>query len=391
MMKTNLLLYAFLTLTIMVSCSKDEDKPTPPTLNTDTSVATNTDDIGKDWEGIPVPADAGDGKTWELQTDISDDFNYSFNSTAADATFGDKWTNFYHSNWEGPGPTKWVRQNVSVNNGNLNLKASREDGEMKSFNIDCDLDGIAETITLPTTRGGCITSTRRVIFPVYVETKVKVTNAVIASDVWLLSPDDTQEIDIIEAYGGPGDDNRNQWFSERIHLSHHTFIRNPFTDYQPTDTGTWWRDSATSKWGNEWVTIGIYWKSPKHLEYYINGQAVRILSDNAFASRDANSSWTYSYPRPVVNGSLPLNGSGSQAVNLTTSLENAMAQSSTSVIDPLNHLNNGMNLDKEMDIIINIEDQSWNACNGRTPTNLEIQDEANNTFNVDWIRIYKPI
>ena len=385
-------------LVISVSCSSKEDETsTPPVVTDDTDTDTedpnsiDPDDIGKDWEGISVPANAGEGKKWKLQTDLSDGFNYTFAATETEASFGGKWTNFYHNDWEGPGPTKWVRQNVSVSDGNLELKATRVDGEMKQFFIDCDLDGIAESWTLPVTRAGCITSARKVHYPVYVESRVRVADAVTASDVWLLSADDTQEIDIIEAYGGLGQDNRNVWAAQRIHLSHHTFIRQPFQDYQPTDANTWWQMNGVSKWGGEWVRVGVYWRDPKHLEYYINGQHVRTVSDNAYASRDINGNWQYTYPRPLINGTIQKGTDGFQAVFNASSLEDAQNRSATSVIDPLDYLGNGMNLDKEMDIIINMEDQNWNACNGRTPTNAELEDLEKHTFKIDWIRIYKPI
>ncbi len=353
-------------------------------------VVMDPDDQGFDWEGVDIPAEAGEGKFWKLNQEASDDFNYDFTATPSAATFEGKWTNFYHNNWEGPGPTKWVRENVSVGDGDLQIKATRVTGETKSFEVDCDVNGVAETWTLPTTRAGCITSTTRVKYPVFIEARVRVADAVTASDVWLLSPDDTQEIDIIEAYGGTGEDNRNLWLAERIHLSHHTFIRNPFQDYQPRDVESWWRKNGVNQWGGQWVRIGVYWRDPKHLEYYIDGEKVRVLSDNAFASRDVNSNWLYTYPQSVNNGSLPTAINGFQAVNQVSSLEQAQSNSSTSVIDPLNYLNNGMNLDKEMDIIINVEDQNWNACNGRTPSKSEIQNEENHTFRVDWIRIYEP-
>ncbi|WP_205486642.1 family 16 glycosylhydrolase [Aquimarina sp. AD1] len=390
-MKISILLLCSVFISLK-SCSNGDDIGNPVTItNPDPDiVVTDPDDQGFDWEGVDIPPEAGEGKFWKLNQEASDDFNYNFTATSSVATFGGKWTNFYHNNWEGPGPTKWVRENVSVGDGDLQIKATRVTGETKSFDVDCDVDGVAETWTLPSTRAGCITSTTRVKYPVYVEARVRVADAVTASDVWLLSPDDTQEIDIIEAYGGTGEDDRNLWLAERIHLSHHTFIRNPFQDYQPRDAGSWWRKNGVSQWGGQWVRIGVYWRDPKHLEYYIDGEKVRVLSDNAFASRDVNGNWLYTYPQPVSNGSLPTAANGFQAVNQASSLEQAQSNSSTSVIDPLNYLNNGMNLDKEMDIIINVEDQNWNACNGRTPSNSEIQNEDNHTFKVDWIRIYEP-
>ncbi|TRX60173.1 carbohydrate-binding protein [Fulvivirga sp. M361] len=306
----------------------------------------------QDWNGIPVPANAGAGKVWQLQSDISDNFNYTFNPTSNVATFGNKWTNFYHNSWEGPGPTIWRRDHTAVSGGVLNIWASRANGEMKSFDADCNGDGTSETWNLPATRAGCITSTRRVKYPVFVEARVKIANAVMASDVWLLSPDDTQEIDILEAYGGKAQ--RNDWLSRRLHLSHHVFIRNPFLDYQPRDASTWYTRSDVTYWTDAWHRIGVYWKSPTHLEYYVDGQLVKVMDnlDN-------------------VNGK-----DGIDPLNITS---------------PTRQAYNRTGLNKEMDIIINMEDQNWNACQGRTPTNDEITNFDNHNFTVDWIRVYKPV
>ena len=57
---------------------------------------------------------------------------------------------------------------------------------------------------------GIISSKETVIYPLYVEAKVKIDNMVLANSVWLLSPYDTQEIDIVEAYGS--DRTGEEWF-----------------------------------------------------------------------------------------------------------------------------------------------------------------------------------
>jgi hypothetical protein len=44
-----------------------------------------------------------------------------------------------------------------------------------------------------------------------------------------------------------------------------------------------------------------------------------------------------------------------------------------------------------MDIIINNEDHTWRALQGLTPTNEELAVPEDNVYQVDWIRIYKPI
>lgn len=272
----------------------------------------------QDWKGVPVPVDVGEGYRWVIQPQ-SDDFNYEAPADNKGTAFFEKWTDFYHNPWTGPGLTVWDRGHVFVSGGLLQIPASRfiQNGTKKI-------------------KTGCITSNSRVRYPVYIEARVKISNSVLASDVWLLSPDDTQEIDICEAYGG--DRLTNQWYAERIHLSHHVFIRRPFQDYQPTDPGSWYYTGTI--WREAYHRIGVYWKDPWNLEYYVDGNKVRSVSGEE-------------------------------------------------IIDPRGYTN-GTGLSKAMDIIINVEDQTWRSDMGLTPTDAELENINNNTFKVDWIRVYKP-
>ena len=124
-----------------------------------------------------------------------------------------------------------------------------------------------------------------------------------------------------------------------MHLSHHLFIRNPFQDYQPKDEGSWYLNGTL--WRNDFHRIGMYWRNPFHLEYYVDGKLVRTTSG-------------------------------------------------PEMIDP-KKLANGKGLTKEMDIIINMEDQAWRHDQGITPTDEELANKENHTFKVDWIRVYKPV
>ncbi|KAA1243303.1 carbohydrate-binding protein [Aquimarina sp. RZ0] len=343
-----------------------------------------------DWNGIPVPADAGQGKAWELQEKPSDNFNYVFNATTQRANFGNnnKWYNFYHNSWDGPGTTYWQHNHVAVDGSDLVLRASRNPSTAK--------------LGVPGVNAGCITSHTKVRYPVFVESRVSVADIALASDVWLLSPDDTQEIDIIECYGG--DEQGNEFFSQFIHLSHHSFIRQPFTDYQPRDLSSWWGRSGVDSWG-EWswnngnrryVRIGVNWISPFHFEYYIDGELVRVLYNKAFATKN-NGTWTYTYPT-MTNGTLDTGSDGFQrAVQFATgttysfqTLQAASNTSSVSVIDPYRFQGTG-GFTKEMDIIINVESQDWHVLAGRTPTDAQLRNPARNKMKVDWIRVYKPV
>jgi beta-agarase len=275
----------------------------------------------QDWKTLPVPADAGAGKKWELQ-EMSDDFNYQAPAKNKGETFAKKWTDSYHNAWTGPGLTIWDRGHSFVENGQLQINVSRT--------------GTNKVNT------GCITSKTRVKYPVYVEARAKIMNSVLANAVWLLSPDDTQEIDLLEAYGSSYSENAQKdqtWFAERIHISHHVFIRQPFQDYQPTDAGSWYYNGTL--WRNDFHTYGVYWIDPWNMEFYIDGKMIRKVSGKE-------------------------------------------------IIDPKG-FTNGTGLNKEMDLIINAEDQNWRSDQKITPTDNELKDKEAHTYRVDWVRVYKPV
>lgn len=330
----------------LISCSKNSvDTPIPTPVSTPAPETT-------DWKLIPVPAEAGTGKKWEFQTEVSDDFEYTFSPATSKTTFGNgKWTNFYHNSWDDPGLTKWKYENVSVTNGELQLKTTRVAGETKSY----DYGG--KTLTEKATRLGAVSSNKQIQYPVYIESRIKIANTVCTSGAWLLSPDDTQEIDFMEAWGGKAARNNvagGRQFSKTIHLSHHVFIRNPFEDYQPGDVTTWYTDSKVGDWADAYHRYGVYWKSPTELEYYIDGKLVRSTNN----------------------------------LDTVGNLDGIDPKSFTS---PTKEKGTRTGLNKAMDILITMEDQNWRAGIGCTPTDEEIKDVDGNTMKIDWIRIFKPV
>ena len=310
-------------IVVVSGCGGSDDNDFEPIVNNPKEEEQNQppeEEIEITWITMDIPADAGEGKIWEFQTAISDNFEYEAPADDKGSDFTEKWDDWYHNAWTGPEPTLWKRDHSFVSNNELHITASRETGKNSTY-------------------AGIITSKQRVTYPVYVEARVKIMNSTLANAVWLLSPDDTQEIDIIEAYGS--DRWNNAWFGpDRIHLSHHVFIRSPFQDWQPHDEGSFYTDGSTI-WREDYHHFGVYWKDPWNLEYYIDGKLVRTRSGE---------------------------------------LE----------IDPLGYTD-GQGLHKEMDIIIDAEDQTWRADDGLSPTDAELSDLENNTYKVDWIRVFKPI
>ncbi len=355
----------------------------------------------QDWKDIPVPADAGEKKHWVLQEDVSDDFNYTFDAANKKVNFGkdNKWYNFYHNGWDGPGTTYWKYNHISVDGNDLVVKASRRNIENEpnpKSSRPAKMGKTGEGIN-----AGCITSNKKVKYPVFVESKISVANIALASDVWLLSPDDTQEIDIIECYGGAG--SGNAYFSKFIHLSHHSFIRKPFTDYQPRDHNSWWNIAGVKSWGEycwnngdrKYVRVGVNWISPKHFEYYVDGELQRVLYHGAFATKKG-ATWHYTYPT-MKDGKLEFEKGYQKVVEYQTSenydfniLKEQGLLSEVSTVDPYKY-QGGKGFTKAMDIIINVESQSWHVADGRTPNDEILADTSKNTVKVDWIRVYKPL
>ncbi|WP_148216301.1 family 16 glycosylhydrolase [Coraliomargarita akajimensis] len=274
-----------------------------------------------DWDEYPVPAAPPMGYEWQLDP-VSDDFNYNSPALPKTSEFTDKWVDHFINNWQGPGFTDWEANHSLVQNGHLELLASRK--------------GTSEVYA------GAVSSHATFTYPLYVEVRVKINRLVTATGVWMLSADSEEEIDIAEAYGS--DRVGQEWYAQRMHLSHHVFVRNPFQDYQPTDSGTWYHDGTL--WADDFRRIGVYWRDPYHLEYYVDGVLVRTTS-----------------------------GEG--------------------IIDPQGYTD-GTGLSEPMHLLFTVEDQTWRSAappngQGLTPTDEELADPNKNTARVDWLRVYKAV
>ncbi|XPF96226.1 hypothetical protein ACM9HF_09525 [Colwellia sp. RE-S-Sl-9] len=311
-----------------------------------------------DWSEYPVPAKLDKGQTWQLDP-LSDDFNYNAPAKGKSNEFFSRWKEGYIGAWSGPGKTVWEPLHSSVKDGKLVLIASR---------VPLDYP---EKEKAGGVFAGSITSKKSVLYPIFMEARVKFSNTVLASDFWLLSQDSTQEIDIIEHYAGDGVDidgdgvidNDNSYFAKKLHISNHMFIRKPFTDYQPSDKngvfGTYYWEESRKNWRDDYVRIGTYWKSPNHIEYFVNGKWVRTIT---------NTGYSFVNPKGKVE----------------------TYQTDFNPMDKFNY-NHGKGLDKPMRVILNIEDQDWRNKRGLTPTDADLLDDSKNNYIIDWVRFYKPI
>ena len=298
--------------------------------------------LAEDWDGIPIPTNPPAGTQWQLQP-ISDSFNYQSTFGNRPSEFTDRWTDWFINAWSGPSLTQWERGHVWTNGSELGIQAHHDPNSSSIFM-------------------GCMSSLETYQYPLFMEARVRLSDCTLANNIWMLSSDSEEEIDMMETY--PSSRPNNNWFDQRMHLSHHVFIREPFQDYQPRDEegvfGTWYLENDRSDWRDEWVRMGVYWKDPWHLEYFINGEWVRTIQ-----------SFEHSF----------LNPSG-QLASFTTDFN---------AIDKYNYTG-GTGLSKPMHIIVNMEQQSWVTNLGITPSEQELDDaNGQNIFFVDWLRVYRGV
>ncbi|WNJ18801.1 family 16 glycosylhydrolase [Pontibacter sp. G13] len=274
--------------------------------------------FAQDWSGLPVPPDAGAGNTWELLEEFSDDFNYS---SKTDSIFTSKWNDDYHNGWNGPGLTHFDPNQSEITGGNLVIMAARRPNTNK---VNC----------------GVITSKTQVQYPVYTEARIKVSSLVLSSNFWMLSQDDTREIDVIEVYGSDRPD--QSWFASHMSTNYHIFERtstqilNDFSNQQHHAL------PGNEPWRNDFHTFGVYWKSPTEITFYIDGQEKNTFTEQNMETYDGNY------------------------------------------------------IDRPMFMIIDTEDHDWrsNPSNGNplvVATDAELADTTKNKMLVDWVRTYRPV
>ncbi len=292
-----------------------------------------------DWSGIDIPADPPAGMVWE-ENPVSDSFNYESNSRDLHPEFTKRWNELYINGFSGPSATSYHVDHTWITGGTLNIHGAWD-------------------ATLPIIYTGCISSKATMTYPMFMEASVKQANCMLANNIWMISEDETEELDMLESY--PNSQPGREYFDKRIHLSHHTFIREPFTDYQPRDEegvfGTWYMEEDRETWRGDYFTIGVYWINPHHAEYYINGKKVRTIKqfEHSFIAPD-----------------------GSLSEHTTT----------FDAIDKYGYTG-GTGLSKPQHIIINMEQQSWLSAQNIFPTRDELDDaNGQNLFQIDWIRVY---
>lgn len=281
-------------------------------------------DLTVDWQFVDMPPALKNEGHWELLEQHSDNFNYS----GKNSTFHRKWFDNHIRGWKGPGATYFSAQHSDVKNGMLVLRS-----ETVPLSAQGEVIHYGDFATKKTIHTGFVTAKEVIQYPVYIEAKLKVSKIALASNFWLLSDDDKYEIDVTETYG----DTENNAMS--MSTNYHIFKRDPVTNDYLEDYGhkpMHHKTKGHSLISENFHRFGFYWKSPTHMEFFLDGVKVRTLSVD------------------------------------------------TDLTDPDKHF-----FSRPLRVIFDMEDHVWRAEKGITPTANELNDPTKNSMYIDWIRTYR--
>ncbi len=278
-----------------------------------------------DWHDVPLPSQMQAAQNWQLVDDFSDNFSY----TTKNAAFFSKWHDNHIRGWKGPGATYFSAKHSDLVNGRLVLSAESvpESAQGKVVNY-------GDFKSKKTIYTGFVTAKKNIEYPIFVEASMKISGLALASNFWMLSDDDKYEIDVTETYGD------TDYNAKQMSTNYHIFKRDPVTNDYLEDYGHKPKHYTTPNkalLNQDFHRFGFYWKNPKHMEFYLDGELVRTLSSN------------------------------------------------TDLTDPDGHF-----FGRPMRLIFDMEDHVWRAKNGITPSQEQLDNPNLNKMYVDWIRAYQP-
>jgi len=248
------LLYLLVIGLLTLSCGKnrmepEEEEPTR-VITSYFDGYTRTQVNFKDAQGFPPLTE-----NWELVELLSDEFD-------GESIDLEKW-NDLHPVWSGRPPSAFKRENTTVNGGFLRLKSTSR--------VD-DLSEVTDPETDIWVDAASMTSKTRSAQPgYYYEASMKASDLSMTSSFWFRMGD-FSEIDVIEHIGHSSipakeEDKAHEYHANTWYYGIHEGLDNLAAEVQMDTRG---RD--------EFHTYGVWWKDPKTLLFYHNGEQVMRIT-----------------------------------------------------------------------------------------------------------------
>ncbi len=211
------------------------------------------------WSAPPV------GVEWSLIPELSDEFDVVHHNPTGDGLDTTKWWDF-HPTWTGRLPSQFSADNTWVQDGKLNLR---------STSLVDDMSEVGDPFTEHWVDSAVITSRAEAHPGDYFEASIKTANLSMPSS-WWFRQGSKSEIDVIENIGQPSAPNLTHLESAMAYNTHF-YDPGPNTAIggfaQMTDPDG---DPLLSR--ENFITYGVWWKSPTELRFYYNDTEVATVT-----------------------------------------------------------------------------------------------------------------
>lgn len=206
------------------------------------------------------------GKKWVKVNDLTDEFNVNGLDT-------DKW---FKSTWNYDIPVEMVSDNTNsgVWGGYLWIRATVDAGAERWF------------------RTARISSTAKISYPMYTESKIKASSISAFNTFWLNNGDSSNrdEIDVIENNAAPTCNCKPDY--PWLMKSHYWQARSGTEYDEASDFDNRNLPVGTAgkgvKWDADYHIFGVYWKDARNMDFYLNGVKVGSLVSDYDYTRDLN-------------------------------------------------------------------------------------------------------
>lgn len=189
---------------------------------------------------------------WHLVKELSDDFDGEKLDT-------DKWSNADPKRWRGRAPGLFMAEAVTLKDGKMRMTADELEKPVGKF----------------THQGGHVYSKGFVQPGSYIECRMKANKTFMSSTFWLNNYTDEStgcqsrvtELDVQECIGYPFDHKKTTQMGSNTHSRS---IPEGCTQHEPGSVGN--HCETPGKVYENYFTYGVWWKGPRELLFYLNGE-----------------------------------------------------------------------------------------------------------------------
>lgn len=207
------------------------------------------------------PPKAEKGYKWQIVKELSDEFD----GNSLDEV---KWANADPERWRGRSPGLFMAEAVTVKDGKMRITADKLKKPVGKF----------------THKGGHVYSKGKVQPGSYIECRMKANKTFMSSTFWLNNYTDettgcqsrVTELDVQECIGYPFDHKKTSQMGSNTHSRS---IPKECTQHEPGSVGN--HCETPGKVYDNYFTYGVWWKGPRELLFYLNGEYKYTITPKA--------------------------------------------------------------------------------------------------------------